>query len=68
MQLAALEHRRRELIAALVKIDAEIADHRERPSRPRIVLDDGGKVDDASFDEDDFGGADPGDHTRDEMG
>ena len=68
-QIAALERRRRELIASLVKIEAEIADLRvlARPTPPRIVLDDGGAVDDTALDEDDFGGADLGDRTRDEM-
>lgn len=66
-QIATLENRRREMIAALVKIDAEIADLRGRPSPARIVLDDGGEIDafDA-FDEDDFvGRGDP--PARDEM-
>ena len=63
-QLAALEKRRRELIAALVKIDAEIADLRARPTPSRLVLDDGGEID--TFDEDDFvGGGDL--PARDEM-
>jgi hypothetical protein len=67
-QLAVLERRRCELIAALVKIDAAIADHRERPAPLRIVLEEGGDAAEASFDDDDFGGgADPGDRTRDEM-
>jgi hypothetical protein len=50
-RITELERRRRELIASLVKVDAEIADLRARPSAPRIVLDDGGEVDDASFDD-----------------
>ena len=64
-QIATLESRRREMIAALVKIDAEIADLRARPTPQRLVLD-AGAVD--AFDEDDFvGGGDPGDPRRDEM-
>lgn len=52
------------MIASLVKIDAEIADLRARPTPPRIVLDDGGEVD--AFDDDDFvGRGDP--PARDEM-
>ena len=67
-QLTALQRRhRRELIAALVKIDAEIADLRARRPPSRVALDDGGEVDEAVFDEDAFGVADPGDSTRDEM-
>ena len=70
-QIAALEKRRREMIAALVKLEAEITDLRvsARPTSSRLVLDNGGEVDvdDAAFDEDDFGAADPGDRTRDEM-
>ena len=63
-QIAKLESRRREMIASLVKIDAEIADLRACPTPARIVLDDGGEVD--SFAEDDFvGGGDP--PLRDEM-
>lgn len=50
-RIADLERHRRELIASLVKVDAEIADLRARPTLPRIVLDDGGEVDDASFDD-----------------
>ena len=53
-RITELERRRRELIASLVKIDAEIADLRARPSAPRIVLDDGGEVDESAFG-DDFG-------------
>jgi hypothetical protein len=64
--LAALEHQRRSMIAALVKIDAEIATLRARPTSPRIVLDDGGKVDDTAFDDDDLG-EDLGARARDEM-
>ena len=63
-QVAALERRRRELIAALVKIDAEIADLRARPTPSRLVLDDGGEVDEAPFDD---GGADLGNRTHDEI-
>ena len=64
-RIAELEKRRREMIAALVKIDAEIADLRERPSAPKILLDDGGEVDDSAFD-DEFG-SDVNDRVRDEM-
>lgn len=54
------------MIVALVKIDGEIADLRERPTLPRIVLDAGGEVD--TFDDDDFiGGGDPAGPARDEM-
>ncbi len=63
-QITALETRRREMIAALVKIDAEIADLRARPTPTRIVLDDGGEVD--AFDDDDFVGGDPA-PAREEM-
>lgn len=63
-QIAALESRRREMIVALVKIDAEIADLRARPTPARIVLDDGGEID--TFEEEDFiTGGDP--IARDEM-
>lgn len=48
-QIAVLERRRRELIASLVKIDAEIANLRARPTPTRIVLDDGGEVDESAF-------------------
>jgi len=65
-QIATLENRRRELIAALVKTDAEIADLRARPTQPRIVLDVTGEADDSTFDEDDFG-ADHGAVAREEM-
>jgi len=70
-QIAALEKRRRELIAALVKIDAEITDLtvRARPTPVRLVLDDGGE-DDADSEEDAFAdgfGADLDDRARDEM-
>lgn len=51
-KIAALETQRRSLIAALVKIDAEIAILRDRPSRPAIVLDDDDLVD-TTFGEDD---------------
>jgi hypothetical protein len=61
-RIVELEKRRRELIAALVKIDAEIADLRERPSSSKILLDDGGEVDESTFD--DFG-SDVGDRARD---
>ena len=54
-RIAELERHRRELIAALVKVDAEIADLRARPTLPRIVLDDGCEVNDTAFD-DAFGG------------
>jgi hypothetical protein len=39
-KIVALEARRRSLIAALVKIDAEIAELQNRPSRPPIALED----------------------------
>lgn len=58
-QIADLERKRRELIASLVKVDAEIADLRARPTPRRIVLADGGEVDEAVFDDD--SGADVGD-------
>ena len=67
-QISALEKRRRELIAALVKTDAEIADLRARPTQPRILLDDGGVVDGSAFDtDDDFGGADLSTPVRDDL-
>lgn len=68
-KIASLEKRRREMIAALVKIEAEIADLkvRPRPTPQRIVLDDGGEVDEAAFEDDGFGGADLGDRAIDEM-
>ena len=60
-RIATLERRRREMIAALMKIDGEIADLRvhSRPTPTRIVLE-APSPDDSTFD--DFG-----DHTRDEM-
>jgi hypothetical protein len=71
-QIAALEKRRRELIAALVKIDAEIADLtvRARPTPVRIVIDDDEDADDSEADDafsDDSFGADLDDRARDEM-
>ena len=65
-QIAALERRRRELIAALVKIDAEIADLRARPTPLRIVLEDVAEVSDSGFGEDDFGG-DLGERAREDL-
>ena len=51
-RITELARRRRELIVALVKVDAEIADLRTRPTPSRIMLDDGSEVDEASFDDD----------------
>ncbi len=51
-KIAALEGQRRSLIAALVKIDAEIAALRARPMPPPVVFDDG-EVVDTMFGEDD---------------
>lgn len=59
-QIAALERRRRELIAALVKIDAEIADLRARPTPVSLVFVNGGEAADSDFGEDAFGGGDLG--------
>ncbi|HSX22290.1 MAG TPA: hypothetical protein VLE97_05895 [Gaiellaceae bacterium] len=45
-KLVALETQRRSLIAALVKVDAEIATLRDRPSRPQISTTDDGDDED----------------------
>lgn len=68
-RIAALEKRRRSLILDLVKTDAEIADLRGRPSRPQILLDDVdvAVVDESTFDDDDFGGADLSTPARDDL-
>lgn len=59
-KIAALESQRRSLIAALVKVDAEIAALRERPTPAPIVLDDEEFVE-TTFGEDD------GDDDRDRL-
>lgn len=63
-KIAALESQRRSLIAALVKIDAEIATLRSRPTPPPIVLDDSDFVD-TTFGEDDSD--DDRDHLADDV-
>ena len=64
-KIVALETQRRSLIAALFKVDAEIALLRDRPSRPAIVVDEDDRDDDDEFFDTTFGEDDDDDDRRD---